>query len=399
MTMTLARGLALVAALLLAGGCATPPAGRTVACPASVPCPACPVCPGAPAAALPAPPAAKPLQSAAWGELPGWPGEHPAAAAAALIESCRVMEHKAQWQALCEQARALAPGDAAAQRFFESRFDPWRVVNPDGGDEGLITGYYEPLLRGARSRSAAFPHAIHGVPDDLLTIEFGDLFPQLKALRLCGRLEGRKVVPYYPRAELTRREAALESRAIAWVADPVELFFLHIQGSGRVELPDGSRIRVGYANQNGHPYRSIGRILVERGELSAAQASMEGIKAWARAHPERLGELLDSNPSYVFFRELDEGGPGPIGAQGVALTPERSLAVDATVIPLGSPVFLAATWPNSTEPLRRLMVAQDTGGAIRGPVRADFFWGFGHEAGARAGAMRQSGRLWVLLPR
>jgi membrane-bound lytic murein transglycosylase A len=178
----------------------------------------------------------------------------------------------------------------------------------------------------------------------------------------------------------------------------VELFFLQIQGSGRVELPDGSRVRIGYAEQNGHPYRSIGRWLVEAGELTLDQASMEGIKLWARDNPSRLTELLNVNPSYVFFRELPNAEGGPIGALGIPLSAERSIAVDSKIVPLGAPVYLATTWPNSSRPLHRLTVAQDTGGAIKGAVRADLFWGFGPSAGARAGSMRQQGELWVLLP-
>ena len=188
--------------------------------------------------------------------------------------------------------------------------------------------------------------------------------------------------------------------------DPVDLFFLQIQGSGRVRLDTGELVRVGYADQNGQPYKSIGRVLVERGELKLEQASMQGIKAWGAANPARLEALLNQNPSYVFFRELAgaENGQasaasGPVGALGVALTPERSIAVDPRHIPLGAPVFLATTWPNSALPLARLVLAQDTGGAIRGAVRADYFWGFGEAAGAQAGRMRQNARMWVLLPR
>lgn len=252
-------------------------------------------------------------------------------------------------------------------------------------------------------------------------------------MRLRGRLEGRRVVPYYPRAEIERGLPALAGKELLWVDDAVDLFFLQIQGSGRVKLPTGELVRVGYADQNGQPYKSIGRHLVEQGELTLEQASMQGIKAWGAAHPAKLEALLNHNPSYVFFRELpparstgnslDSGvnapatssdrpakggsetmaGPattgGPMGALGVELTPERSIAVDPRYIPLGAPVFLATTWPASTKPLERLMLAQDTGGAIRGAVRADYFWGFGAAAGAQAGRMRQSARMWVLLPR
>jgi len=207
------------------------------------------------------------------------------------------------------------------------------------------------------------------------------------------------VVPYYPRAEIERGLPALAGKELLWVDDPVDLFFLQIQGSGRVQLPSGELVRVGYADQNGQPYKSIGRYLAEQGELKLEQTSMQGIKAWGAANPAKLDALLDRNPSYVFFRELPPAAGGPVGALGVALTPERSIAVDPRYIPLGAPVFLATTWPGSAQALQRLVLAQDTGGAIRGAVRADYFWGFGEAAGAQAGRMRQSARMWVLLPR
>ena len=241
-----------------------------------------------------------------------------------------------------------------------------------------------------------------GVPPDLLTIDLSDVLPDLKNMRLRGRLQGNKVVPYYSRAEIVGRQGEHSEpvgKVLLWVDDPIELFFLQIQGSGRVKLPDGKLVRIGYADQNGHPYRSIGRVLIERGDLKPEEASMQGIQAWARANPDKLNELLDSNPSYVFFREVSgNGNEGPQGALGVPLAAERSIAVDPRHVPLGAPVYLSTTQPNSSRPLRRLMLAQDTGGAIRGVVRADFFWGFGAEAGSQAGRMKQQGQMWVLLP-
>jgi membrane-bound lytic murein transglycosylase A len=217
-------------------------------------------------------------------------------------------------------------------------------------------------------------------------------------LRLRGRLDGRRVVPYYDRAQIGQGRAPLTGREIAWVDDAVELFFLQVQGSGRITLDSGETLRVGYADHNGFPYRSIGRHLVERGELPLEKASMQGIQAWARANPDKLTELLNHNARYVFFRELPAGLPGPIGSLGVPLTSRRSLAVDPGFVQLGAPVYIATTWPLSSRPLNRLMLAQDTGSAIRGAVRADFFWGFGDEAAREAGRMKQPLRMWVLLP-
>jgi len=239
------------------------------------------------------------------------------------------------------------------------------------------------------------------VPPDLLTIELADVFPDLKNMRLRGRLQGNKVIPYYSRADIVAREREHADRVLLWVDDAVELFFLQIQGSGRVKLPDGRMVRLSYADQNGHPYQSVGRVLIERGELKPEQASMQGIQAWARANPDKLDELLNTNPSYVFFREVPAKAndhEGPPGALGVPLSAERSIAVDPRHVPLGAPVYLSTTQPNSSRPLRRLMLAQDTGGAIRGVVRADFFWGFGPDAGSQAGRMKQQGQMWVLLP-
>ena len=353
--------------------------------------------------ATPSAPPAKPLQPARWEDLPGWAEDDLVAAWPAFLQSCRGLSGKpqwAQWRPACDVAKSIADKDAQAIRlFFETQFQPYVAVNPDGNRDGLVTGYYEPLLTGARARSDKARFPLHGVPKDLLTIELGDILPELKGKRVRGRLVGNKVVPYYSRAEIVDRERGTPT--LLWVDDPVELFFLQIQGSGRVQLPSGEMVRVGYADQNGHPYQSIGRVLIERGELQPGEASMQGIQAWARANPKKLDELLNANPSYVFFRELPSRlGPdeGPLGALGVPLVAERSIAIDPRHIPLGAPVYLATTRPNSNEPLRRLVMAQDTGGAIKGVVRADFFWGFGAEAGAQAGRMKQTGQMWVLLP-
>ena len=393
------RKIQVVVALLnlLLGACATPPAGD--ARPECPPCAACPACP--PGAAVP-PPFSRTLQPSTWSSLPGWADDDLAAAWPVFLQSCRGVAgkpHGAEWKSVCDAARAAdgKPGHDP-RRFFERHLRPYAVVAGDGNASGLVTGYYEPLLRGSRTRSKDFAQPVRGVPDDLLTIDLSAVFPELRDKRVRGRLEGNKVVPYWTRSEIDARGDRLPARTLLYVDDPVELFFLQVQGSGRVRLPDGATIRLGYADQNGHPYQSIGRALVDRGELRLEDASMQGIQAWGRANPARLPELLAVNPSYVFFREMPNGNGGPVGALGVPLTAERSIAVDPRSVPLGAPVFLATTRPNSTRPLNRLVMAQDTGGAIKGAVRADFFWGFGKEAGEQAGRMKQAGRMWVLLP-
>ncbi|MGA8054964.1 MAG: murein transglycosylase A, partial [Burkholderiales bacterium] len=331
---------------------------------------------------------------------PGWREDDPSQAWGAFLASCSAVKSRAPWQNVCARAAALGTASPASIRaFFESSFIPYRVANGDGATTGLVTGYYEPLLRGSRDKRAPYVNPLYAPPDDLLVIDLASINPDLQNMRLRGRLDGKRVVPYFSRAEIEGGKAPVAGKEIVFVDDPIEAFFLQIQGSGRVRLENGELLRVGYADQNGHPYRSIGRYLVDRGELPLSDASMQGIAAWARANPRRLSELLDANPSYVFFRELPNSEGGPLGALGVPLTPERSIAVDPRFVPLGAPVWLATTRPNAVTPLQRLVVAQDTGGAIRGAVRADFFWGFGPAAGQAAGRMRQEGRLWVLLPR
>ena len=319
----------------------------------------------------------------------------------AFGKSCSALKNKANWQAACAKSNELAqPDNAALRAFFEENFTPYQVFNPDGTSQGLITGYYEPKLFGSREKTEKFRYPLYGVPDDLLTIELSEVYPELKNMRLRGRVQGKKVVPYYNRTDIDNDKAALQGRELFWVDNAVELFFLQIQGSGRIELPDGSLMKVGYAEQNGHPYVSIGKKLVEMGGLKLEEASMQGIKKWAEKNPDKLlNDLLEKNPSYVFFRELPNQLTAPLGALGVPLTEEYSIAVDSRTIPLGSPVFLSTTFPNTAQPLNRLMLAQDVGGAIRGAVRADFFWGFGEQAGMQAGKMKQKGEMWVLFPR
>lgn len=278
---------------------------------------------------------------------------------------------------------------------------PHQVFNPDGSDTGLVTGYYEPLLRGARKRGGAYQTPLYRAPDDLLTVDLASVYPELKGMRLRGRLVGNRIVPYPTRADMNQSNA-LAGKELVWVDDPIEAFFLQVQGSGRVQLSDTKEIvRIAYADQNGHPYKSIGRYLVDKGEMTLDQASMQSIKTWFVKNPARQQELLNANPSFVFFREekLPDPKLGPKGSLGVPLTAQRSIAVDVQFIPLGVPVFLATTQPNKDAPLERLMLAQDTGGAIKNPVRADFFWGFGAEAGAKAGKMKQRGAMWILLPK
>jgi membrane-bound lytic murein transglycosylase A len=335
-----------------------------------------------------------------WRSLPDWDNDNLAEALPAFLFSCTAMKNAQDWTRACATASQVRKGDPiAAREFFESSFAPWLVHNATGTTEGLVTGYYEPLLNGSRHFGREFRFPIYAVPPDLVTIDLAQTNPELKGMRLRGRMQDKRIVPYYSRAEIESGFAPVRGLEIVWVDDPVELFFLHVQGSGRIRLPGGQIVHVGFAEHNGHPYVSVGKILVDRGELTVDKASMQGIKQWAAKNPGKLGPLLQQNPAYVFFRELPGSAPGPIGAQGVPLTPGRSIAVDPRTTPLGAPVFLATSAPLSMRPLNRLVIAQDTGTAIKGPVRADFFWGFGEDASQSAGRMRQAGTMWILYPR
>jgi membrane-bound lytic murein transglycosylase A len=375
-----ARALALAGLLVLLAACHTPP--------------------GRPSAASGA--SRVEYVAAHWSELPGWEADTLAQAWPALLASCRV-NTRSEWNGVCAAAAQLNPiSDSSVRAFFIANFQPLGIVRRSAATRGtqttgLLTGYYEPQLRGARTHLAGFDTPLYATPDDLLTVDLGAIIPELKGKRVRGRLVGKTVVPYYPRDQLDA-DAALKGREIVWLESALDAFLLEVQGSGRVQLEDGSVIRLGYADQNGQPYRSIGRYLVSQGALSVEQASIPGIRAWLAAHPARLREVLDANPSVVFFQELPLGDPalGPHGAQGVALTAGRSIAIDPTYIPLGAPVYLAtAGEPN----LQRLVIAQDTGGAITGAPRADFFCGTGDAAAGLAGSLRAPASLWLLWPR
>ena len=355
------------------------------------------------------PPATENWRVVSWADLPGWSDDAVEQVWPAFLKSCNTKQVRAlhpSWTEVCRKATAMDVRSTASVRaFFETLFRPWGML--DGGVEakGLLTGYYEPVMAGEKKRSATARFPVRPVPQDLLQIDLTSIYPDLSKLRLRGRVVGNKVVPYPARADITRTDwlngdgrSDGAGEALAWLDDPVALFFLQVQGSGRIRFPDGEVLRVGYGDSNGHPYESIGKVLIQRGELSPEAASMQGIQAWARANPDKIEELLGKNPSYVFFRALTiKGDDGPLGALGVPLESQRSIAIDPSIVPLGVPVYLAAEG-NTLPPNRRLTMAQDTGAAIKGPVRADFYWGSGDAAGQSAGKTKQALRMWLLLP-
>lgn len=338
------------------------------------------------------------LKPVGFGEIEGWAQDDHAAALAALRRSCA---KTFAGDSVCDDALALGEnaGREAARRFFESHYVPHRYV---GVPPGLVTGYYEPEVNGARERSETFHVPVYGRPDDIVQVKPDELRALYNDRFSVGRRNGDELVPYYTRAEID--SGALEGRGLEllYLDDPVELFFMQIQGSGRVRLTDGTWVRLGYAGKNGHAYASIGKLLAERGEKPPGGLTMDGLKGWLRADPARGQALMHENASYVFFRELPEAeaGEGPVGAQGVPLTPGRSLAVDASHHALGTPIFVAAPdLAADGAPFRRLMVAQDVGSAIRGRERGDIFFGTGAEAGAIAGTTKYPARFHVLKPK
>ena len=342
------------------------------------------------------------LQPVDFGALPGWQDGQPEGGLLAFRKGCvRLVvspQGEKKWGRVCAQAATVPEGDASAARlFFERAFTPHRVLG-HGKAEGLFTGYYEAELRGARKRDAHYRFPVYSRPGDLVMVDVGRFREEHRGETLAGRVQDGRLLPYATRAEIAAGVLAGKGLELLWADDPVDVFFLHIQGSGRVRMQDGSVLRLGYAGKNGHRYRSIGRELIARGEISKEGVSMPALRAWLAAHPEKIPDLLAHNPSFVFFRILERDGP--IGSLGVALTPGRSLAVDRAFLPLGAPLWLDSVEPLDPEkPLRRLVVAQDTGGAIKGPVRGDLFWGFGAEAERQAGSMNVSGKYYLLLPK
>jgi membrane-bound lytic murein transglycosylase A len=341
-------------------------------------------------------------------ELPGWAQEDFKDFRQALSINCGVMRQRAaQWASICRDAEGSDLSDERAIRqFVESRFTPHELSDAKGTRSATITGYYEPLLKGSRTRGGPYQIPLYRTPKDLVNVDLSSIYPEIKALRLRGRLEGNRVVPYPTRAEIETK-GLLAGHELLWVDDPVEAFFLQVQGSGRVQLPNGESVRVGYAEQNGYPYRSIGKYLVEKGELRVNEASMQNIKSWVSANPHRRDELLHQNPSVVFFREIPNlnSAQGPLGSMGLPLTAGRSIAADPRFVTAGSLVYLSTRVPRPGAPPRdsgvafqRLMIAQDTGSAILGAHRSDIFFGTGAEAGDVAGRMRSDGQLFVLLP-
>ena len=325
------------------------------------------------------------FRSVSWQDLPGWQEDDLAQAWPAWLKSCdalRKRNSEINWRQACAQAGNVSARDGRAIRqYFEGNFQAYEVRNSATGNEsGLITGYYEPVMNGSQTRTATYTVPLYGLPSAWKT---------------------SKPNPAPTRAELMG-SGVLRGSEIAWVQDPVAAAFMQIQGSGKIRLEDGRVLRLGYAGTNDQPFKSFAQWLLDRKEITRSEATMQGISAWAKRNPGRVEEMLNANPRFVFFKELPgnvSADLGPNGALGVPLTAERSIAIDLKAMPLGAPVFLSTTKPLSSQALQKLVMAQDTGKAIVGGVRADYYWGSGDTAGELAGRMKQDGKMWLLLPR
>ena len=355
------------------------------------------------------------LKKADFSDLPGWSQDDLVAFLPAFLKSCAKIQSlppsremggigiggtAGDWQPLCSDLLALPPEPGVLKSFFEKNLTPFRILN-NNKKTGLFTGYYEASLKGSATRHAPYLTPLYLRPPELVMVDLGRFREELKGQRIAGQVVNGDLVPYPDRAVIEKGALKDRNLELVWVDSDIDAFFLHIQGSGIVEMDDGTTLRVGYAAQNGHPYFAIGRELIDKGYVPKEEMSMQAIRTWLEKNPDKASELMHKNASYVFFRELQTGGP--IGAQGVELTPERSLAVDRKWLPFGVPLWLAtevapASSSLETEKFERLVVAQDTGGAIVGPVRGDVFWGHGDYAYDMSGGMKSEGQLWILLP-
>lgn len=354
------------------------------------------------------------LTSSNFQSLPNWSSEDFIDFGQAYTRSCdRILKRDSQkllgvankfgaaqeWQIACRKFESVNKTNASAVRqFFETNFTPYSA-RADNEAEGLFTGYYEASLKGSRTRQGVYQYPLRARPDDLVMVDLGEFRDELKGQRIAGRVTGGKLKPYETHGEIVAGKLPKDQdKTLIWVDSAVDAFFIQIQGSGIVTLDDGTIMRVGYAGQNGHPYYAIGRELIARGQLTKDNVSMQSIRDWLESNPTQAQEIMTTNKSYVFFTEID--GEGPVGGEGIPLTAMRSLAIDHSLIAYGMPAYIDVEHPvNAGQRLQRLMMTQDTGGAIRGPVRGDFFWGYGTKAEEYAGVMKSKGRYWFLIPK
>lgn len=350
------------------------------------------------------------MRQSSFGALPGWKEDNFSGISQAFGRSCKRLLKRGSsgflakdqrwgslqdWQERCRIFEGVSNDQKSQKSFFEQHFVPYEI-RAGREEEGLFTGYYEASLKGSYKKHGKYQVPVHAKPNDLVMVSLGEFREDLKGRRIAGRVSNGRLKPYEDRADIT--EGDIASDVLIWVDDAIDKFFLQIQGSGLVRMDDGSTVRVGYDGQNGHPYFAIGRDLIHQGELTKDNVSLQTIRAWLKANPHKAQDVMNKNASYVFFRKLSD--EGPIGGEGIPLTPLRSLAVDHSLIPYGVPFWIDVDHPDEdASKLQRMMVAQDTGGAIRGPVRGDVFWGYGPKAEDLAGRMKSEGRYWAILPK
>jgi len=325
------------------------------------------------------------LQKSSYSDLPNWENENYDEVLYSFMNNCRAKISVEIYDSLCDKSQNIQD----AKEFIESNLTPYIVHKKDEKKESILTGYYEPELRGSLTQSERYRYPIYATPKDLVIVDLSSIYPDLKNYRLRGRLEGNRLVPYYSRAELNEQE--INAAVICYCDSKIDKFFLEVQGSGRVTLESGETIFIGFGNQNGHKYKSIGKYLVQSGEISKEDISLQSIREWFKLNPTRVDEVLNHNTSVVFFQKRDRAATGSLG---LVLSPLRSIAVDRRYIPLGSMLYVGAK-----DSYERVVFAQDTGGAIKGSVRADMFLGFGDKAGAVAGELKAPLKLWILLPK
>jgi membrane-bound lytic murein transglycosylase A len=327
-------------------------------------------------------------------DLPGWNADNFQGVRESFLKSCQKLQNKNGWAESCRAVQSSPNDPSVLKRLFEQTLKPWRVTD-NGNPDGLFTGYYEAEFTASRHQTLSSQVPLLGLPNDLISADLSLFDPAFKGRRIEGRVEKNRLVPYHSRAEIENGAVSGKAPVLAW-ADAVDAHILSIQGSGRLLMDDGQVMRAGFAASNGQPFRGIGAILKEKGKIGPGQDStMPAIERWLRSHPEEGRRLMAENPRYIFFRKVE--GEGPVGSLGVALWPERSMAVDQTLLPLGAPLWLSTRLADG-QAYQRLMLAQDTGAAIKGAVRGDIFFGTGRAAFDRAGRQKEAGRLWLLLP-
>ena len=334
---------------------------------------------------------AKNMQAVTFNDIEGFYRDDLNHALEVFKKDCKKSKKNELFMNVCHKAEYETDG----YKFFTINFQPYKLLDSNSSDEGTITGYYEPLLYGSLQKNKRYKYPVYKTPKDMMIVYFVSAYPELKTYKLRGKLVDNRVIPYDSREEIEKNPNK-NLEVIAYVDNKFDLFLLHVQGSGKILLDNGELINVGYAEQNGRKFKGIGNYMLDRGYITKDELSAQGMKKYIDKNPSKADEILNQNESYVFFKKSNQGATGALGS---VLTAKRNLAVDRSVIPLGMPVFLSTKNPIDKKPINQLMVAADVGGAIKGDIRADFFWGYGEDAFAYAGKMKEKGKMYILMPK